>query len=283
MDGARMEHAHSPEKADTEEPPLTLLWGTWEMWCGLPQRHLMYTTENPNWLEQVKSIGLFDSAEGFWAIFNCTILPSQLAPNASFYLFRKNIAPMWEHEANRRGGKWVIPFFSKSAKPEDEMQAVDAAWQTLCLCAIGELFPCEEEEICGVTVSRSKQRTASAGYAASSVSEWKLCLWTRSAGDAAVQTRIANFIRQQLNPALCERSADGNQLMGTDSKKEDGAGTEGQSPPLRVREVAGLPATITYVAHRELMEAKQDLAKGGGGGGGFTQSFKPKYTISMGV
>lgn len=276
------ELAHISEHTDAEEPPLTLLWATWEMWCGLPQRHLMYTAENPNWLEQVKSIGLFDSAEGFWAIFNCTILPSQLPPNASFYLFRKNIAPMWEHEANRRGGKWVIPFFSKTSKPEDEMQAVDAAWQTLCLCAIGELFPCEEEEICGVTVSRSKQRSSSAGYAASTVSEWKLCLWTRTAGDAAVQMQIANFICQQLSSATGEDSANGNQTSGSDSGVTESVATVAQPSASRSRDAAALPSTITYVAHRELMEAKQDLTRGGSGVGS-TQPFKPKYSLAMAI
>lgn len=270
--------AAATASAAAEELPLTLLWGTWEMWCDIPQRQSAYASEKANWLDQVKSIGLFDSAEGFWGIFNCTILPSQLPPNGSFYLFRKHIAPMWEHEANRRGGKWVLSFVAKPTKEGDAMQSVDVAWQTLCLCAIGELFPCAEEEICGVTVSRGKQRTTASGHLGGGssgsggggiggVGEWKLCLWTRSADDAATQLRIAAFIRQQLNPHT--------------ANKESGASAEARSPAPKPRDVAWLPSNITYVAHRELMEAKQDFAKGGGTSA--SQPFKPKYSLSMGL
>jgi translation initiation factor 4E len=261
-----------------EESQLMLLWGTWEMWCDIPQRQPAYLSEKANWLDQVKSIGLFDSAEGFWGIFNCTILPSQLPPNGSFYLFRKHIAPMWEHEANRRGGKWVMPFFAKSSKLEGEMQPVDVAWQTLCLSAIGELFPGEEEEICGVTVSRGKQRTAPSGHGTAGGSEWKLCLWTRSADDAAVQMRIAKFIRQQLTTGM---TTDDLTIDKASLSSDNAGGTKerkGRSLSPRLRDVASLPSTITYVAHRELMEAKQEFMKGGSG---TTQPFKAKYSLPM--
>ncbi|KPI89739.1 eukaryotic translation initiation factor-like protein [Leptomonas seymouri] len=272
---------HAATEVGAEELPLTLLWGTWEMWCDIPQRQPAYATEGTNWLDQVKSIGLFDSAEGFWGIFNCTILPSQLPPNGSFYLFRKHIAPMWEHEANRRGGKWVIPFFARAPKTEGEMQPVDVAWQTLCLSAIGELFPGEEEEICGVTVSRGKQRASPSGHGAAGASEWKLCLWTRSAGDAMAQIRIAKFIRQQLNPeGNSESSASGSEMNRRNNDEDEAAERKGRSPAPRPREVAALPSNITYVAHRELMEAKQEFVKGRNSS---AQPFKPKYTISMGL
>ncbi|KAL7708434.1 eukaryotic translation initiation factor-like protein [Lotmaria passim] len=270
--------ADSAATADAEELPQTLLWGTWEMWCDIPQRQPAYPAGKANWLDQVKSIGLFDSAEGFWGIFNCTILPSQLPPNGSFYLFRKHIAPMWEHEANRRGGKWVIPFFAKPVKAEHEMQPVDLAWQTLCLSAIGELFPCEEEEICGVTVSRGKQRTAPSSHGAAGASEWKLCLWTRNADNAAVQMRIAKFIRQQLNPEEEDADGSGSGELNRLSHEGEAVSRRRRSLAPKLRDSAALPSIITYVAHRELMEAKQDYVKGGSSS---VQPFKPKYSMSM--
>ncbi|KPA82944.1 eukaryotic translation initiation factor-like protein [Leptomonas pyrrhocoris] len=272
-------HTVGDTETGAEELPLTLLWGTWEMWCDIPQRQPAYPAEKANWLDQVKSIGLFDSAEGFWGIFNCTINPSQLPPNGSFYLFRKHIAPMWEHEANRRGGKWVIPFFARAAKAEEGMQPVDVAWQTLCLCAIGELFPGEEEEICGVTVSRGKQRASPSAHGSAGVSEWKLCLWTRSADDAAAQMRIAKFVRQQLNPtANAEDSAADGETSRVSNGEGEAAERKRRSSAPKSREVTALPSTITYVAHRELMEVKQEFVKGGNSP---AQPFRPKYSISM--
>ncbi|KAG5480623.1 hypothetical protein LSCM1_06327 [Leishmania martiniquensis] len=266
------------ESAVADEQPLTLLWGTWEMWCDIVQRQHDHGREHANWLEQVKSIGLFDSAEGFWGIFNCTIVPSQLPPNSSYYLFRKHIAPMWEHEANRRGGKWVIPFTSKVSRGEGDLKPIDVAWQTLCLSAIGELFPGDEEEICGVTVSRGKQRTSPSGHASSVLSEWKLCVWTRSADNKASQMCIAEYIRKQLHlwPLSTEATREG-QGNGNDARMETPQ-TADRSPAAKTREASGIPSAITYVAHRDLMEAKQEFVKGGSS---VAQTFRPKYTLAL--
>ncbi|GET88041.1 eukaryotic translation initiation factor-like [Leishmania tarentolae] len=270
-------HRCAPACAATDEQPLTLLWGTWEMWCDMSQRQQGHGTENTNWLEQVKSIGLFDSAEGFWGIFNCIVLPSQLPPNGSYYLFRKHIAPMWEHEANRRGGRWVIPFTGKVSRGESDLQPVDMAWQTLCLSAIGELFPGDEEEICGVTVSRGKQRTLSSGHATSVLSEWKLCLWTRSANNRESQMSIAEYIRTQLHLQLLSKKASRDGQHGENDKVMDILQSPDRSPAAKTREASGIPSIMTYVAHRDLMEAKQEFVKGGSS---VAQAFKPKYTLA---
>lgn len=226
----------------------TLLWGTWELWCDLPCRDdsvRAITAERSNWLHQVKSIGLFDSAEGFWGLFNCTLLPSQLPPTCSYYMFRKHIAPMWEHEANRRGGKWIISFSHKTNSgggrgSDVPLMPVDIAWQRMCLGAIGELFPGNEEEICGVTVSRGKGGRGGAGNG-----DWKLCVWTRSAEQEVAQRAIAAYIKEllDLNPAV-ER--------GGSSRR-----------------------TISYTVHRELMEAKQCFAQKVAP----ARPFGPRYTV----
>ncbi|KAG5481276.1 hypothetical protein CUR178_06527 [Leishmania enriettii] len=268
------------EGAATDEQPLTLLWGTWEMWCDIPQRQQDHGKENSNWLEQVKSIGLFDSAEGFWGIFNCTILPSQLPPNSSYYLFRKHIAPMWEHEANRRGGKWVIPFTSKTSRGEGGLKPVDVAWQALCLSAIGELFPGDEEEICGVTVSRGRQRTSSSGHTTSALSEWKLCLWTRSADNKESQLRIAEYIRKQMDlRPLSKEGSRAGQRDRNDAVMETAQSSD-RSPVVKARGASGIPSEMTYVAHRDLMEAKQEFVKGGSSA---AQTFRPRYTLAIDV
>ncbi|EAN78964.1 Eukaryotic translation initiation factor 4E, putative [Trypanosoma brucei brucei TREU927] len=198
----------------------TQLWGVWEMWCVLPDGHEA-ATATPNvrgsgakkggmsktkvkkatWLDQVRSIGLFDSAEGFWGIITCTLNPSQLPPGFNYYLFRRNIAPMWEHEANRRGGRWVMRFRvsqhddspataldgAVAAAAEGQLP-VDRAWEALCVAMIGEQLPGDETEICGAVVRRAERRR-----------DWKLSLWTRTAADRCTQERIGFFVKDLLH------------------------------------------------------------------------------------
>lgn len=270
-------------EAAEEELGLTLLWGTWELWCDLPPAgdgpsttapsttaaataasgsgaffpSVARAGEQQNWLSQVRSFGLFDSAEGFWGLFNCIKLPSQLPPNGSYYLFRKHIAPMWEHEANRRGGKWVVPFShactaagGDGAAPGAEPRLpVDVAWMRLCLSAIAEGVPGEEMEICGVTISRGRQRgPGGAG-------EWKLCLWTRTADSEEAQMAVAAHIKELLElTSGGEPPSPGSAAV---DRREDAA------------------PCMTFLSHRALMEAKQDYAKGAAP----SQQFRPLYAL----
>ncbi|KAH9589225.1 Translation Initiation factor eIF- 4e [Trypanosoma melophagium] len=205
----------------------TPLWGVWEMWCVVPDPASGAQTNanvrgsaikgsalpknkgktSSTWLDQVRSIGLFDNAEGFWGIVSCTLPPSQLPPGITYYMLRRNIAPMWEHEANRRGGRWVIrfqepeqqqqqrkasPLFRSSKDEKDEPSSptprVDEAWETLCIALIGEQLPCDETEICGAALRRAERRR-----------EWKLSLWTRNASDRDTQERIGQFVKSLLH------------------------------------------------------------------------------------
>ncbi|KAF8282138.1 putative eukaryotic translation initiation factor 4E (eIF4E) interacting protein [Trypanosoma cruzi] len=218
---------------------ITPLWGVWEMWCVLPDPVGGAVGNNTGvrgsalkkgcaahkegnratWLDQVRSIGLFDNAEGFWGIATCTLPPSQLPPGITYYMLRRNIAPMWEHEANRRGGRWVVRFQDQQHRQqrkgeneeeitEDRSSQVDEAWESLCIALIGEQLPCPETEVCGVALRRAERRR-----------EWKLSLWTRTAADRETQLCIGRFMKTLLN-------------------LEDGV--------------------LQYLSHRELMQASKE-------------------------
>ncbi|CCW71865.1 unnamed protein product [Phytomonas sp. Hart1] len=267
-------------------PGSTHLWGTWELSCDLPPNNLTDATARAshppasgNWLNQVKHVGVFDNAEAFWGLWQCILLPSQLPVNTSYFLFRSFIVPMWEHEANRRGGKWVLTFShpplnlpadedeSREGKPSAaKMLPVDGAWQKLCLAAIGELFPCEEEEICGITVSRGKARGVGNN------SEWKLCVWTRTANAEDTQMAIAQFIKNivvnnVVDGSVCTPLTQITPNILFQYGNSYGGGEKGGSARM----------TLNFMSHRELMEAKQSHAQGG------TRSliFKPKYTLDL--
>eukprot|EP00796_Vickermania_ingenoplastis_P012343 gene12343-8471_t len=333
-------HLSGFSSAPTPQPP-----------GGPGEAHGGMMMEKENWLDQVKSVGLLDSVEGFWGVYDCILLPSQLPPNASYYLFRKHIAPMWEHEANRRGGKWVLTFTPTYPRvgppgPGGEeaggaaMAPVDVAWQKLCLACIGELLPGLEEEICGVTVTRSKGRggasnsafSASPGSTAAGLgggapslglscasgpppspnppqapssascnpsaggagAEWKLCLWTRHAEDREMQMQIAAFIKDLLELGKEEpsgplrddrslsstgpvvaRSSSASQWSRTSEGGSAGVPLEGSSSNVFQSGAPGKPLLV-YMAHRDLMQAKQKYAKGGMGG---SPSLKPRYSL----
>lgn len=177
----------------------TPLWGMWEMWCDLTQRNTggkglhapstpqaapsspsNGTQQQTTWLDSVRSLGIFDTIEGFWGIHDCIVPPSGLPMGSNFFLFRHNIPPMWEHEANRRGGKWVLQVPSQQGADADKM------WLDLCVAAIGEQFPGAEEELCGVVASKRKGII-------------KIAVWTRTATEKDRQLAIGIFIRVLLS------------------------------------------------------------------------------------
>lgn len=195
---------------DYEAPPTTTLWGMWEMWCEAPlslgnllgptgsgrvsdklllqrsrstsppNQHVMceHQALTGSWLDQVRSVGVFDTAEGFWCMHDCLLPPSGMPAGSSFMLFRGNIAPMWELEANRRGGRWVVSLSSAAM--------ADEGWTQLCVTMLAEQWPCLEEEISGACVAAKKRGT------------WRLSLWTRSADDATAQRAIGSHFKSLL-------------------------------------------------------------------------------------
>lgn len=60
------------------------------------------------WEECLKPVASFDNVEDFWALYNHIKPPSMLPPGSDYYLFKEHIAPMWEAEHNRGGGRWLI-------------------------------------------------------------------------------------------------------------------------------------------------------------------------------
>ena len=58
--------------------------------------------------ENLKEIGVISTAEEFWGIYQHMRRPSNLHRGCEFFLFKKDIKPMWEHEANQNGGRFII-------------------------------------------------------------------------------------------------------------------------------------------------------------------------------
>merc|ERR1712012_111934 len=121
-------------------------------------------------------VGSFASCEQFWNLYSRLIRPGELTSHSDFHLFKKGIKPLWEDEANRYGGKWIVRLRKGLAS---------RCWENLIMAMLGEQFMVGEE-ICGAVVSVRYQEDI-------------LSIWNKSANDTGVTNRIRDTFRRVLN------------------------------------------------------------------------------------
>jgi len=99
-----------------------------------------------------------NTVEDFWSVFNYIERVSNLTSGCDYCIFKKGIKPMWEDEANKRGGKWIVNYDKKQCKPGEVMKIsicystkfsleatfilnqIDNLWLDVILGLIGETF-----------------------------------------------------------------------------------------------------------------------------------------------
>ncbi|XP_014262516.1 eukaryotic translation initiation factor 4E type 2 isoform X2 [Cimex lectularius] len=126
--------------------------------------------------QHLKSIGCFGSVEQFWAINSHLARPSELPSHSDYHLFKVGIKPMWEDEANQKGGKWIVRLRKGFAS---------RCWENLVLAILGEQFMVGQE-ICGAVVSIRFQEDI-------------ICVWNKTASDTHTTARIRDAMRRVLN------------------------------------------------------------------------------------
>lgn len=126
--------------------------------------------------QNLKLVGTFSTVEKFWAIYSHLMRPSDLGSHSDFHLFKDGIKPMWEDDANKDGGKWIVRLKKGLAS---------RCWENLILAILGEQFMVGEE-ICGAVVS--------VRYAEDIIS-----VWNKSAGEQATTIRIRDTLKRVLN------------------------------------------------------------------------------------
>eukprot|EP01120_Amphizonella_sp_Union-15-10_P003216 TRINITY_DN1361_c0_g1_i1.p1 TRINITY_DN1361_c0_g1~~TRINITY_DN1361_c0_g1_i1.p1 ORF type:complete len:229 (+),score=41.77 TRINITY_DN1361_c0_g1_i1:560-1246(+) len=95
--------------------------------------------------KNIKNVGNFDTVEDYWAYYNHLVRPNDLQYSCDYQLFKCGIKPLWEDDANKRGGKFIIRIPKKK-------RLASKWWEDLLLAFIGEQFGVGDE-ICGVVVS----------------------------------------------------------------------------------------------------------------------------------
>ncbi|XP_016347593.1 eukaryotic translation initiation factor 4E type 2-like isoform X1 [Sinocyclocheilus anshuiensis] len=126
--------------------------------------------------QNIKQIGSFASVEQFWRFYSHMIRPGDLTGHSDFHLFKEGVKPMWEDDANKSGGKWIIRLRKGLAS---------RCWENLILAMLGEQFMVGEE-ICGAVVSVRFQEDI-------------ISIWNKTASDQATTARIRDTLRRVLN------------------------------------------------------------------------------------
>ncbi|XP_078266371.1 eukaryotic translation initiation factor 4E type 2 isoform X4 [Rhinoraja longicauda] len=133
-------------------------------------------TSSQSYEQNVKQIGTFASVEQFWRFYSHLVRPGDLTGHSDFHLFKDGIKPMWEDDANKNGGKWIIRLRKGLAS---------RCWENLILAMLGEQFMVGEE-ICGAVVSVRFQEDI-------------ISIWNKTACDQATTARIRDTLRRVLN------------------------------------------------------------------------------------
>ncbi|ODH52780.1 hypothetical protein GX48_00974 [Paracoccidioides brasiliensis] len=111
---------------------------TWIVWYRPP------TPKYSDYEKSTIALASISSVESFWAVYSHLKRPSLLPAVSDYHIFKKGIRPVWEDEANRRGGKWIIRL---------KKGVADRYWEDLLLAMVGDQFAEASEEVCGAVLS----------------------------------------------------------------------------------------------------------------------------------
>ncbi|XP_031568324.1 eukaryotic translation initiation factor 4E type 2-like isoform X2 [Actinia tenebrosa] len=129
-----------------------------------------------NYENNIKIVGKFASVEQFWAFYSYMVMPGELTAHCDIHLFKDGIKPIWEDEANKGGGKWIVRLRKGLAS---------RCWENLVLAMLGEQFMVGSE-VCGAVISIRFQEDI-------------ISIWNRNASDQATTTRIRDTLKRVLN------------------------------------------------------------------------------------
>lgn len=115
-----------------------LLKSTWVIWYRPP------TPKYSDYEKSTIALASISSVESFWTVYSHLKRPSLLPTISDYHIFRKGIRPVWEDEANKKGGKWIIRL---------KKGVADRYWEDLLLAIIGNQFADAGDGVCGAVLS----------------------------------------------------------------------------------------------------------------------------------
>lgn len=153
----------SSPAAGAKEHPLKSTWVIW------------YRPPTPKYSDYEKStipLASISSVESFWSVYAHLKRPSLLPTVSDYHIFKKSIRPVWEDDANKKGGKWIVRL---------KKGVADRYWEDLLLAIVGDQFAEAADEVCGAVLSvRSGEDV--------------LSVWTRIDGGRNIKIRYASLV-----------------------------------------------------------------------------------------
>ncbi|KAJ5908548.1 Eukaryotic translation initiation factor [Penicillium taxi] len=125
----------NPHASGPGEHPLKSTWIVW------------YRPPTPKYSDYEKStvpLASIFSVESFWAVYSHLKRPSLLPTVSDYHIFKNGIRPVWEDEANKKGGKWIVRL---------KKGVADRYWEDLLLAMVGDQFAEAGDEVCGAVLS----------------------------------------------------------------------------------------------------------------------------------
>jgi len=165
-----------PLAISDEKHPLENKWVLW-----YDSRRLHANANDKNWMDTLQIVATFSTVEDFWSTYNHIKRPGDLEYGANYHMFKDKIKPMWEDDANKKGGKWVVTLSKEDAARIDDL------WELLLLSMIGEYLDegVAGDQICGAVLSRRKPFP-------------RLSVWTRDTENMAAVKSVGSRIRSVL-------------------------------------------------------------------------------------
>ena len=130
----KTETDEQPEASQTEHP----LRSSWNLYYRPPANKFS------DYEKSTTKIATVSTVEAFWTVYSHLKHPSALPTVSDYHIFKDGIRPVWEDEANKRGGKWIVRL---------KKGVADRYWEDLLLAIIGDQFLEAGEEVCGAVLS----------------------------------------------------------------------------------------------------------------------------------
>jgi translation initiation factor 4E len=165
--GDRVEQDPVTETTAGEQLPSEhLLRNSWVLYYRPPANKFS------DYEKSTTKIATIGTVEDFWTIYSHLKRPSSLPTVSDYHIFKDGIRPVWEDEANKRGGKWIVRL---------KKGVADRYWEELLLAIICDQFLEAGEEVCGAVLSvRSGEDV--------------LSVWTKIDGGRNIKIRFVPLI-----------------------------------------------------------------------------------------
>lgn len=160
---------------------------TWNIFYRPPS-----TSRDKDYEKSIIKVASIGTVEGFWTIYTHLKRPLQLPTVSDYHIFKDGIRPVWEDDANKKGGKWIIRL---------KKGVADRYWEDLLLAIVGDQFMEASDEVCGAVLSvRSGEDVLSVWTANDGGRNIKIRYVTsHTTSEACVLTRYSETIKRVLS------------------------------------------------------------------------------------